>query len=160
MPHQMQVYSWAHTSNFIPDRACLFSYSFFEPSDVFPGTIKRKDYNVGNIWPSQKLRVKKLCIDQLGSFIPISSLHIHLLLLQYFVQTFIKWNSGQIRCFDFFKQKVFDIREKSKIHNVTIFSPANLERLDISLSINMLQKSLFNPRHDLREKWLELIHQK
>ena len=101
-----------------------------------------------------------MCIDQLGSFIPISNLHIHLLLLQYFVQTFIKWNSGKIRCFDFFKQKVFEIREKSKIHNVTIFSPAHLERLDISLSINMLQKSLFNPRHDLREKWLELIHQK
>ena len=35
-----------------------------------------------------------------------------------------------IRCGDFFKQQVFEIRGKSKIHTVTTFSLAQLERLD------------------------------
>ena len=47
-----------------------------------------------------------------------------------FVHTLIKWNFETIRCFGFFKQEVFEIRGKSKIHNVTTFSLAQLERLD------------------------------
>ena len=78
-----------------------------------------------------KLRVEKSRVDQLGSFIPISNLHhIYLLLLQYFVHTLIKWNFETIRYCDFFKQQIFQIRGKSKIHNLTTFSLAQLERLD------------------------------
>ena len=52
-------------------------------------------------------------------------------------------------------QQVFEIRGKFKIHNVTTFCLAQLERLDNFTSVNMHRKSLFNPKHDLREKWLD-----
>ena len=52
-------------------------------------------------------------------------------------------------------QQVFEVRGKFKIHYVTTFCLAQLERLDNFTSVNMHWKNLFNPKHDLKEKWLD-----